>query len=155
MAAGKVVAICIAPAAGEPMRLVEEVRALTGQGLEGDRYCTGEGSFSKGAQGKRQVTLINSIFFPGTGFEYVDSRRNIITEGVELMWLIGRTFRVGEAILIGVKYCDPCERPANLADKKHRSFAEAFHDRGGLVAEVMIRGIIRVNDMIIPPPKGY
>lgn len=155
MVEGKVVAICIAPAAGEPMRLVNEAQAITGQGLEGDRYCSGEGSFNKGVQGNRQVTLINGIFFPGTGFEYIDSRRNIITEGVELMWLIGRSFKVGEAILTGVKYCDPCERPAKLAGKKHWSFAEAFHDRGGLIAEVMFGGIIRVNDTIVPPPKGY
>lgn len=155
MAEGRVLAICIASAAGEPMRLVEEVRAIAGQGLEGDRYCTAEGSFNKGAEGKRQVTLINGIFFPDSGFEYEDSRRNIVTLGVELMWLIGREFYVGDAFLRGVKYCDPCERPAKLADKKHLSFAEAFYDRGGLIAEVVTGGIIRVGNSIIPPHRGY
>ena len=79
---GKVVAICICPTAGGEMREVQRVEAITGAGLKGDRYATGEGSYNKGATGRRQVTFINALFFPGTGFEYVDSRRNIVTEGV-------------------------------------------------------------------------
>lgn len=155
MANGSVLALCIAPTAGAPMQLVEEVLAIAGQGLAGDRYCTGEGSFSKGVEGRRQVTLINGIFFPNSGFEYEDSRRNIVTFGVELMWLIGREFQVGQAVLRGVKYCDPCERPAKLANKKPLRFANAFHDRGGLVGEVVTGGVIRVHDAIITPDKGY
>lgn len=61
-------AICISPTAGEAMVRVERVQALAGQGLVGDRYATGTGSFNKGKQGIRQVTFINSIFFHGSGF---------------------------------------------------------------------------------------
>jgi hypothetical protein len=154
MANGIVVAICISPIAGEPIQLVEEVEAIAGAGLRGDRYCTGEGSFNKGARGKRQVTLINEIFFKGSSFEYVDSRRNIVTRGVELMWLIGREFTIGEAYMRGLKYCDPCLRPSKLSGKKD-SFQRVFFDRGGLVAEILEGGIIKVGDLIIPPPKGY
>lgn len=97
MANGKVVALCICPAAGKPMQHVESVEAVAGAGLTGDRYCTGDGSFNKGNPGKRQVTLINQRFFPGSGFEYIESRRNIVTLGVELVWLIGREFQIGTA----------------------------------------------------------
>ena len=92
---GTVVAIYICLAKGDPMQLVQEVHAIEGAGLKGDRYATGEGSFNGGKQGSRQVTLINGIFFEGSGFEYTDSRRNIVTMGVELMWLIGREFDIG------------------------------------------------------------
>ena len=61
---GKVIAICICPIAGEKMQRAQEVEAIAGSGLKGDRYSTGEGSFNKGAQGKRQVTLINSRLVP-------------------------------------------------------------------------------------------
>ena len=151
---GKVAAIFISPVAGDPMQSVVEVEALAGKGLKGDRYATGEGSFNKGAQGKRQVTLINGIFFENSGFEYAESRRNIVTLGVELMWLIGREFQVGEATFRGIKYCDPCLRPTKLSGKDI-SFKEAFFDRGGLVAEVITGGIIKAGDPIIPPIKGY
>lgn len=150
----KVVAICICPIAGEPMQRVMEVEAIAGQGLKGDRYCTGEGSFNKGAQGRRQVTLINSIFFQDSGFDYDESRRNIVVKNVELMWLIGREFQIGTAKMRGVKYCDPCERPSKLTGKE-KSFKETFFDRGGLVAEVIESGIIKAGDDIILPSKGY
>lgn len=151
---GIVKAICISPVAGEPMQEIIEVEAIAGQGLKGDRYSIGTGSFNKDKQGVRQVTLMNSIFFAGSGFEFKDSRRNLFVEGVELMWLIGREFQVGTARFRGVKYCDPCTRPNKLSGKA-MSFKETFFDRGGLIAEIIKDGIIRVGDQIIPPPKGY
>ena len=151
---GTIIAICICPRAGAQMQQVPRVDAIAGAGLDGDRYCTGHGSFNKGAQGKRQVTLINGIFFKGSSFEYVDSRRNIVTMGVELMCLIGKEFQVGRAQFRGVKYCDPCTRPSTLCGKK-RSFKEAFFDRGGLIAEIIESGIIKVGDPIVPPHKAY
>jgi len=151
----KVVAICITPVAGGAMQRVKQVVALAGLGLEGDRYATGEGSFNrKKGCGHRQVTLINGIFFPDSGFDYVDSRRNIVVEGVELNWLVGRLFRIGNATMHGIKYCDPCERPNTLAGKEH-SFKQAFFDRGGIVAAVVEGGLIIENDLVIPPPKDY
>lgn len=151
---GTVVALCICPAAGQPMQEVREVEAVAGAGLKGDRYASGEGSFNKGDPSRRPVTFINGLFFEGSGYEYVESRRNIVTMGVELMWLIGREFSVGEARFRGVKYCDPCERPRKLAGKT-ASFREAFLDRGGLIAEIVQGGVIRTGDSVVPPPKGY
>ncbi|HJV32403.1 MAG TPA: hypothetical protein VJ694_00065 [Patescibacteria group bacterium] len=154
MANGTVLAICISPAAGAPMRSVDSVMALAGLGLEGDRYAAGEGSWNKGRPGKSQVTLVNGLFFPGSGFDHLESRRNIVTMGVELMDLIGKEFAVGDAKLRGVRYCDPCQRPSVLAGKSV-SFKEAFHDRGGLVAEVLESGLITVGCAIVPPPKKH
>lgn len=154
MTSGVVVAICIGPAAGEPMLQVDAVKAIAGAGLQGDRYASGEGSFNKGRQGSRQVTLINGLFFESSGFEYIDSRRNLVTKGVELMWLIGREFKVGGARMRGIKYSDPCRWPSKLAGKSI-SFEKVFHDRGGIVAEVIQDGLIRVGDLVVPPPKDY
>ena len=151
---GRVVAIFISPKAGAAMQRVAEVQAIAGAGLEGDRYCSGAGSFNKGKAGKRQVTLINGIFFDDSGFTFQESRRNIVTEGVELMWLIGREFRIGEAVFRGVKYCDPCRRPSKLSGNAV-NFDEAFFDRGGLIAEIVKEGMIREGDEIILPLKGY
>jgi len=120
----------------------------------GDRYASAAGSYNRNRPGSRQVTLINAIFFEGTEFVYTDSRRNIVTEGVELMWLINREFTIGQARFRGIKYCDPCERPSRLAGKL-TSFKEAFSDRGGLIAEVVEGGTIKAGDLVIPPPKGY
>lgn len=154
MSNGVVVAICIAHVARSPMTRVNAVEAIAGQGLKGDRYCTGEGSFNKEEVGRRQVTLINALFFKGSGFDYIDTRRNIVTRDVELMSLIGKEFQIGGARMRGVKYCDPCLRPSQSSGEG-RSFKEAFFDRGGLIAEVLEGGLIKVKDPIVPPFKNY
>jgi polar amino acid transport system substrate-binding protein len=148
MVNGNVVAIFIAPIAGGKMEEVEIAEAIAGVGLWGDRYSMGEGSFNRGRQGRRQVTLINALFFQDSGFEYAESRRNIVTRGVELMWLIAREFQIGKARFRGQYYCDPCLRPTRLSGKTEK-FLEAFSDRGGLVAEVLESGTIRKGDSVI------
>jgi len=154
MREGSVVAICMASRKGEPMVSVEEAMAVVGEGLSGDRYAGGKGSWSKGQVGRRQVTLINALFVQGSGFEYAETRRNIATLGVELMDLIGQEFCVGDAMMRGVKYCDPCLRPSVLSNKEI-PFRDAFHDRGGLVAAVLRSGLIRVGSPVIPAKKHY
>jgi MOSC domain-containing protein YiiM len=151
---GIIKAIYISPVAGGKMQEQQQIMALKGLGLEGDRYASAQGSFNKAKPGIRQVTLVNAIFFPGSGFEFADSRRNLFVEGIELMWLIGREFKIGDALFNGVKYCDPCLRPSKLAGKGS-SFKETFFDRGGLIAEVIEGGLIKVGDKIVPPPKNY
>ena len=68
------------------------------------RYARGEGSWSKGQMGRRQVTLINPLFVQGSGFGYAETRRNIATLGVELIdsALIGQEFLLGDAVMRGL-----------------------------------------------------
>ena len=151
---GKIISICIAPEAGAPMHYVDSVRAIAGRGLEGDRYASAIGSYNQARPGARQVTFMNQRFFAGSGFTHQESRRNIAVLGVELMWLIGRMFHIGGVKFEGLKYCDPCARPGRLIGS-NLSFAEAFSDRGGLVADILTDGVIRVGDVLVPPPKRY
>lgn len=154
---GIVVGLYIAPKAGVSMSSVTQVTALKGCGLVGDRYCLGEGSWNKKkGLGNRQVTFINRRFIARTPFKPEHTRRNIVTEGVELMWLIGQEFQIGTigaARFRGVKYCDPCMRPSKLSGIE--DFAQTFQDTGGLIAEVLESGLINVGDHILPPPKKY
>jgi MOSC domain len=131
MVNGNVVAIFVSPIAGGKMEEVEIAEAIASAGLAGDRYSKGEGSFNRKQPGRRQVTFINSTFLQSCGFEYAESRRNIVTEGIELMWLIGREFQIGKAHFRGQYYCDPCLRPTRLSGKTEK-FLEVFSDRGGL-----------------------
>lgn len=135
------------------MQEVEEVAAVSGSGLRGDRYFSGEGSWNKGEPGKRQVTLINDRFFRDTNFMFAQSRRNLVVSGIELMWHIGREFQVGRARFSGIKYCDPCTRPGKLAGRGH-DFQEEFFDCAGLIAEVSVGGIIRLGDPVIPAKRN-
>jgi hypothetical protein len=144
--------IRIAPTAGAPMEAVQSVRATYGTGLEGDRYWSGSGSYNKDLIGKRQVTLMNALFF-SPSWDFGDTRRNLFTLDVELMDLIGKEFQIGDARLLGLEYCDPCKRVDKLSGKE--GFRERFFDRGGLLASVTRSGLIRVGDSVIPPKKKY
>ncbi|HVV39289.1 MAG TPA: hypothetical protein VHD31_03095 [Candidatus Paceibacterota bacterium] len=154
MANGTIVAICISPAAGAPMQQVQEVEAIAGEGLAGDRYSRGEGSFNKGKKGRRQVTLINALFVEGSGFAYHETRRNIAVRGIELMDQIGQEFHIDGVRLRGIKYSDPCMRPTKLSGNK-LAFRDVFHDRGGIVAEILEGGTIKVGSVVIPRTKDY
>ncbi len=94
---GTVVSIHIAPAAEAAMQSVDEVRAISGKGLEGDRYFNQTGTFSK-PQPDRELTLIEAEAVDALKFELgleLDAgaiRRNIVTRGVPLNHLVGREF---------------------------------------------------------------
>jgi MOSC domain-containing protein YiiM len=148
---GTVIAIGITPNGSEPITLVNEVNAISGKGLEGDRYFAGDGSFSKNAGTGREVTLIEAEAIDalerdyGYKLDYKDARRNVITRGVPLNHLVGQEFRVGEVTLRGVRLSEPCNHLAGLTNEKVR--AGLVH-RGGLRADIVSAGAIRVGDVV-------
>lgn len=150
---GRVIAIFIAQAKGAPMREIQEVRAGSAFGLEGDRYGEGKGSWSTPGTTHRQVSLIAIEAIEAANRELTspfaldETRRNIITHGAELNAWVGREFRIGTTRLRGTKHCDPCNRPAILAKKK--GFEHAFAGYGGLCAEVIGNGTIRCGDAVL------
>lgn len=56
--AGTVVSLHIAPAGGARMQTLQQVKAVTGRGLEGDRYFSTLGTYSNRPGAGRHVTLI-------------------------------------------------------------------------------------------------
>ena len=111
--AGRLVAIYTTGAGGEPMVSSDACRAVAGAGLEGDRYATKSGNFSATEGAGREVTLIAREAIAaaneqGVRIDEHETRRNLVTEGVDLAALIGKTFSVGDAVLIGVRDCPPC-----------------------------------------------
>ena len=55
---GELLHIHVAPKASAPMDALSEVRLVAGIGLEGDRYATRLGTYSKKHHVDRQATLI-------------------------------------------------------------------------------------------------
>lgn len=151
---GQLGGISIAPAGGAPVQLVDEAQALAGLGLTSDRYATEAGTFSENGRGGRDITLVAhedlvAIQAEGIAIDHAGSRRNLLTHGVPLNHLVGRTFRVGEAVLRGVRLCEPCQtlaRSSGLGPALTRAMAH----RGGLRADVIRDGLIQVGDAILP-----
>ncbi len=160
--AGEVVSINVADSAEATMRSVDRVHAVPGKGLEGDRYFRARGTYSDRPGPAREITLIeleaieamardNEIrIAPG------DARRNVVTRGVPLNHLVGREFQVGAVRLRGVRLCEPCSHLEGLTRKG--VLAGLIH-RGGLRAQILAEGDIRVGDPIAPtgeaePPRA-
>jgi MOSC domain-containing protein YiiM len=152
---GTLVSIYIAPSATGATQSVEEVRAVAGKGLEGDRYFQGRGTWSTHPGSGRQVTLIESEALDalereaGPHFVPGNHRRNLVTRGVPLNHLVDRNFRVGEVVLRGTRLCEPCEHLEKLTQPGAKM---ALLHRGGLRAEVIQEGTIRVGDRVEETP---
>ena len=159
---GIVVSIHVAREASAPMQSIAEVRAFPGRGLEGDRYFTGKGHYSKtSSHGGREVTLIEietlEALFRGVlnaagerlGIKLTaaDTRRNIATSGVPLNHLVDREFCVGMVLMRGTRLCEPCKY---LEDLTQLGVLSGLIHRGGLRAQILSGGIIRVGDIVRP-----
>jgi MOSC domain-containing protein YiiM len=149
---GLVRAIYLAPSAGKTLTPVTEVRALIGRGLEGDRYERGVGSFSRWPGMGRAVTLIEQeviesvLAETGLDLDSGRSRRNIVTEGVRLNELVGKTFRIGTALFRGDRLAEPC---GYLERRIGKGLMPALKGRGGLRTDVLEEGVLRVGDGIV------
>ncbi len=150
MGQGRVASIHIAPGAADEMLTVEQLRAVAAKGLEGDRYFLGLGSFWK-PKPDYEVTLIEIEALEALERDYgvvlapAETRRNIVTRGVALNHLVGREFKVGEAMLRGLRLCEPC---AHLERLTNRDVVRGLTHRGGLRAQILIGGTIKVGDRV-------
>ncbi|HEV8584293.1 MAG TPA: MOSC domain-containing protein [Methylomirabilota bacterium] len=148
---GSVVSIHVTPEAGAPMVTVPEARAVPGQGLEGDRYATGRGHYSpRPSEGGREITLIETEAVEALDVKLTpaETRRNVATRGVPLNDLVGRVFRVGDVRLRGTRLCEPCTYLEGLLARP--GVMAALVHRGGLRAQVLEGGTIRVGDVVRP-----
>ena len=75
------------------------------------------------------------------------ARRNVVTRGIDLNALVGRRFRVGEVECLGQRLCEPC---AHLQRLTAPGTLRALVHRGGLRADVLTDGTIRVGDAVTP-----
>jgi MOSC domain-containing protein YiiM len=151
MARGVVAGLFVAPAAGLPMQARQEVVVVPGRGIEGDRYAAGTGTFSAAAGSGRAVTLIENEVLEAVRAECglviggVETRRNILTEGINLNDLVGRRFAVGDVVLVGTRLAEPC---AHLERLTRPGVRVALVHRGGLRADVVSGGVVRVGDSL-------
>jgi MOSC domain-containing protein YiiM len=149
---GVVERIYIGAEATEPMTERREVRAIEGKGLDGDRYAEGRGTFSNKPATGRHVTLVEAEAIEAVAktkeIALDVTRRNIVTRGVPLNHLVGADFIVGEVVLRGMRLCEPCSHLNRLAGDEE--LKTAFLHRGGLRAEIVKGGTIRVKDPIAP-----
>ena len=156
---GELLHIHVAPAASREMEEVSEAKLVAGQGIEGDRYLLGTGTYSAKPD-IREVTLIEVEVLealaagepkvPGckTVLDPADHRRNLTIRGVPLGHLVGRRFRVGETVLHGGRMNFPCKYLEELLGVP--GLYDGLLNRSGLNCSIVTGGTIRPGDPIVP-----
>ena len=150
MAKSAVEAIYIAGRKGEPMTSVVVATARAGLGVEGDRTFRPGGN-----EPDREITLIEVeaiealIRDEAVPFVPGESRRNVVTRGVALNHLVGREFAVGPVRLRGIRLCEPCDHLEKLT---RTGVKKGLLHRGGLRAQILEGGPIRVGDPVLMDP---
>jgi hypothetical protein len=142
---GVVEALVVAPAAEAPVVPVDEAIALAGRGLQGDRYAAGAGTFGSGRPGSA-LTLVDAAVLESLGRD-VDHRRNVVVRGTDLNALVGREFFLGQARCRGRRLCEPC---AHLDRLNGGGILRPLVHRGGLRADIITGGRVRVGDRLTP-----
>ncbi len=127
---------------------------MAGEGLEGDCYFTKNGKFSDKPGPGRQITLIELESIEALKrdanieLDPVQTRRNVVTSNVPLNHLVGKQFRLGEDVVLrGIKLCEPC---GYLEDLTLKGVRDGLVHSGGLRAEIVEGGMLRVDDQISP-----
>ncbi|WP_299956389.1 MOSC domain-containing protein [uncultured Modestobacter sp.] len=127
------------PTAAGPMQRVPSARLMAGIGLDGDRYALGGGTWAQYPDLEKQLTLIDRDDVAAVAAEVGvpltpgDTRRNLVTTGVDLPALVGYWFAVGDALLFGMKRCPPCAHLERLTGAR---LVKAMVRRGGINAAV-------------------
>jgi MOSC domain-containing protein YiiM len=142
----KVIKLGIAKNNNQKIQEVEKIELLSGKGVIEDRH------FQESNDARTQITLIESenIDYFNKKFNvqipYVDFRRNIITQGIELNKFIGKKLMIGETKIEGKNLCRPCKHLQELLN--HEEIIKEFIQKGGLRCEILVSGIIKVGDKI-------
>ena len=143
---GSVVALLTAPDAERPLSSVESAKAVAGRGLEGDRYYDGRGTFSGTGRGY-QLTLVEAEALEGIDLPFEQARRNVVTRGISLNALVDHRFKVGAAVCIGRRLCEPCAHLERLA---RPGLLRPLVHKGGLRADILESGALAVGDAVEP-----
>ena len=141
-------AIFTADSGGEPMQRRSSTDAVEG-GLDGDRYCTGDGHYSP--YDVCEITLVDADAIETiereAGIDLSDGqhRRNLVVRGGAVHDLLNCRFALGGAILEGTRPRPPCRYIEQLTGED--GLMRALGDgRGGICARVETAGEISVGD---------
>ena len=130
------------PTDSDPMREVPEAAVFPGRGISAENRKSG----------KREITLLSTESWTdvcrelGVSLPWSIRRANVLIEGIDLGETIGKQLRIGEVRL----QVHGETRPCGLMDQQHQGLRDALipHCRGGVFAEVLVGGAIRVGDRV-------
>jgi MOSC domain-containing protein YiiM len=141
---GRVEAITLVVDSTGATRTVDAVDAEAGRGLDGDYHSDLTLIAAEALEGLREDT--------GIALTGEQSRRNVLTRGIDLNALVGRRFTVGSVEAVGVELAEPCTKLQRISGEK--GVLRGLVHRGGLRADVVSGGTISVGDPVRGRDEG-
>ncbi|MCV2403336.1 sulfurase [Marinomonas sp. C2222] len=141
-------AIYVAKKPKAPQIQIEAVQVDFGKGIVGDR------NYGKKGDDGPNITFVESEAIAAFNMNFEqnialsDTRRNIVTQGVRLNDLVGKTFSIGSVTFYGVELCLPCAKLGKALENDGITSAQvvkAWLHSGGLRANVLNTGVLRVG----------
>jgi MOSC domain-containing protein YiiM len=141
----------LSPARGEAQRECLQLELQAGQGVVGDRH------FARADWAGQQLTLVEAeeierfCAHAGRTDDLSLTRRNVVTRGVRLNMLVGRQFRLGNCMLLGIELCEPCRTLGQRLGNETVSPSEVVKywvGRGGLRAQILSSGSLACGDVL-------
>ena len=142
----KVLKLGISSANNQVIKEVDSIKVLSNKGVVGDRH------FKDFNDPYCQLTLIESenIDYYNAKYDldinYVDFRRNIVSQGIKLNELVGKKLLVGNVKVEGIDLCRPCKHLTEVL--KQDNIIKEFLRRGGLRCQILSSSNINVGDEI-------
>ena len=96
-----------------------------------------------------EAEALEALAADGVEISWEEARRNVVTRGIGLNALVGRRFRIGEVECAGRRLAEPCSHLQRLAPP---GILAGLVHRGGLRADILGSGTIRVGDPVVPIP---
>ena len=145
-------AIFVSKKSRQALQQTHAVQVVFGWGITGDRH------FKKTNKKGQNITFIEAEAVDeynqllGQAISPQQTRRNVITRGVDLNALVGVEFSIGGAKFKGVELCQPCSVLGRLLKNQWVSRSQviqAFLGRGGLRADIISSGVVGVGMPLI------
>ena len=139
-----------------PIESQQAVQLHAGCGIVGDRH------YRRNTPAAEQITLIEEEAIAAFNTHYQQQvapatlRRNVLTRGMDLNALEGQEFYIGPVRLRGIELCEPCSVVGKLLaqpDLAAPQVVKALLGRGGLRAEILSNGVIRIGDSLRALPS--
>ena len=124
----------------------KHIDVIANKGVVGDRH------FSEFNDPYNQLSLIESENIDqynisyGLNIPYVNFRRNIVTKGIQLNELVGKTFLIGNVKVEGMDLCRPCRHLTEILNQDN--ILKEFLRKGGLRFQILSSSKIKINEEI-------
>ena len=138
MDSGKIVSLQLCVGHKEPMEFKDEVVALTGTGLEGDRHAVQDNA--------RQILLMDKEVLDAFDLKPGIVRENVTVSGVSIHKLSeGQRLRLGSDVVLEVTgHCEPCAR----MDEIRLGLRESLDMQRGMLTRVLQGGKLTLGDQV-------